>query len=944
METTAGCFCERSKWNLSEWPTSVPGFAGLGSGVADRQSTAFGVAWWLSHLTAFLFGSLTALVFAIAAVIYFIHWFPYYMVPSSGASPFAALKNESGTPRHETSFDPSVDHRLFKEGWVKVAATPLQPSELNDDEDPETLAAIADKRVRKKRSLTMSTIKASKDMVVSASKSAHSALSMTRSVSWYLLSRFKGDPAPLHADRPTVALGNRRQRKHRIAYAVLRHKTLSLYTSDKQTECSEMLVMSDFLVDHYPMVSTDLDIYLRTNPICLATKPHVEHRGVYYLYMPTASEKEDWYIMLRRAADLPSFADAGAMSAYYEDCKPVRAYVDAMRKLVDIVKPSKDNPELVATAWLNALVGRAFVGIHASPKVKDWLMEKFTRRSMNFQREYEPSLLGDIVVQDLHVGDSLPILSNPQLKDISVDGDMLIELDVEYTGGARLEIKTVATIAVDALNDVVKPLDIPLVVGVQITHFAARVLIKAKPYWESNRMWIGFCRDPDIKLKLQVEPIVSNRLVKLHLVNQVLERRMKEALEEFVVLPNMEDICFWPSGGLGGMFWDDPGDAREDQSRSSTCDTIDSAASDCNLADKRRVAAAVQRGEPVESTLTMGSVEYEKTFGSLRTRAGEAGSTEFPACHEGATGQSDVSNISCQDESPETVSSVQDPWYFEQLGGAADYMGRTARYYGIDNTARSLAQTATQYVDPYYERVSENAGYARQAIGHIAKHYAGALASYWGLKAEDKLETPSQERQQSDQGEGHGQEVESGPGQASLICEGPETAAPRTQRPLSTVFEVLGVSVSTSHPSRSSYVPRTVRRVQSDGTISSKHFEEPSIVKQHSESALKFPPNLTSSAAVHVPPIRRAVTQYIGEHPLSTSSSSALSRASPATNRRIPNKSLGRPRRYSVDARPFPNAAHDIDKRESANLKGARWKSEELTYNQQVILADAMIT
>jgi hypothetical protein len=43
-----------------------------------------------------------------------------------------------------------------------------------------------------------------------------------------------------------------------------------------------------------------------------------------------------------------------------------------------------------------------------------------------------------------------------------------------------------------------------------------------------------------------MEPIISDKLVKIELVNQVLESRIKEALREFMILPNMEDFVFWP--------------------------------------------------------------------------------------------------------------------------------------------------------------------------------------------------------------------------------------------------------------------------------------------------------------------------------------------------------------------------------------------------------------
>lgn len=91
-----------------------------------------------------------------------------------------------------------------------------------------------------------------------------------------------------------------------------------------------------------------------------------------------------------------------------------------------------------------------------------------------------------------------------------------------------------------------RPINVPIVVRVSITAFSARVLLKVKPLWETNRIWFGFYRHPELKLELNLEPVISDKLVKIELVNQVIESRIKQALEEFVILPNMDSVVFWP--------------------------------------------------------------------------------------------------------------------------------------------------------------------------------------------------------------------------------------------------------------------------------------------------------------------------------------------------------------------------------------------------------------
>ncbi|KAI8914333.1 putative integral membrane protein conserved region-domain-containing protein, partial [Gorgonomyces haynaldii] len=332
--------------------------------------------------------------------------------------------------------------------------------------------------------------------------------------------------------------------KWKTLFAVLKQKTLILYTDETQVECVQVIPVAQYQVQLLPENTNDMEMFNRHNPIYLLakedgfSKPSIEY---FYIYCPTGSEKEDWFLILRRVSQLPAFADNDALSAFYQELAPMKSYVGAMEKLIE--KTKDDDPSNVQIHWLNALVGRLFVAVHTSIYVKEWLTARLSVRSP--EREEEGSFLGDIVIQDLDPGDSIPVISNPKLLSISVNGDLMVELDIDYTGGFRVEAATVANLSVPAWDAYMKPITVPIVVAIKINHFAARVLLKIKPFWESNRVWFGFYHKPELKLELQVEPIISNKLIKLQLVNQVIERRIKEALEEYVMLPNMDNFSFW---------------------------------------------------------------------------------------------------------------------------------------------------------------------------------------------------------------------------------------------------------------------------------------------------------------------------------------------------------------------------------------------------------------
>ncbi|KAJ3101729.1 hypothetical protein HDU97_001079 [Phlyctochytrium planicorne] len=532
----------------------------------------------------------------------------------NGDSPYLAPKSMQG------AYDP----QLTKVGWMRIATRPLTTDELymdgfgnpgewfldglavrptaSESLPGESLQSLPNAVKRKGGNLVAN--------ITTMSNTAVSIVEASLQTTSYLLSRFMGESPPL----PAIAVASKTVENPynsrppwRNVFAVLKHKTLFVYSSDERLECLDIILLTEFKVELFPEHLKDSDIYLRETPIRLRLKDAPaglgdEPTGL-YLYTASGSDKEDWLFMLRRAAHLPPHADTGALSVHFQESEPMRHFTDAMVKLQNTVE-SLEGAEVHATAWINALIGRAFVGLHANPRIKDWVINKLSRR---YTRARGTSILGDIVIQDLFVGDSIPILSNPKLLGFSSEGDVNVEVDIDYTGGVRVEAATVATISVSAFEPYVKPLEIPLVVAIKVKRFSARVLIKIKPFWETSRVWVGFYQEPGLKLELDVEPIISNKLIRLQVVNQIIERRIKEALNELVVLPNMDDFSFWPADGKGGIFWDSD-DEEEDENEDDYEDAEEYGGEDENnaLRDDRRVLRDDGKASKRTSTSTFG--------------------------------------------------------------------------------------------------------------------------------------------------------------------------------------------------------------------------------------------------------------------------------------------------------------------------------------------------
>lgn len=278
---------------------------------------------------------------------------------------------------------------LEKYGWLRISSGIVEQKELfNEPFDfPDHL-----RQTRKKSSQLESVINAKN----------------------YILDRFNGiEPK----EKKIVG------RNWRNVYAHLKFQNLILYTSSNQ----EQILLSINIPEAKIKLVGDSDYHY--DPIILkfdSTK--------IFLYFPTASEKEDWFCKLSRCKKLPNGFQQDKIMEFYRDLEPVRAYESGMQKLQDTLKDlDSDSP-----IWLNALLGRAFISIHSNPGIKMWIMENITKRMAHVHRT-STSFLGDIVIKDLNVGNSVPIISNPRLLDISSEGDMEIELDLDYTGGIFLQ-------------------------------------------------------------------------------------------------------------------------------------------------------------------------------------------------------------------------------------------------------------------------------------------------------------------------------------------------------------------------------------------------------------------------------------------------------------------------------------------------------------------------
>ncbi|PKC15254.1 hypothetical protein RhiirA5_487294, partial [Rhizophagus irregularis] len=333
-------------------------------------------------------------------------------------------------------------------------------------------------------------------------------------------------------------------------FAVLKYNTLFMYESERQLDCKGIIIVSNHDVTIFPEQLPDNEIFTKVSSIRLTKKPSIcaemavnlENNNCsnnnYYLFCDTGVEKEDWFFALQRSSKLES-NDNSTDKQINKDKSLFDSF--AMNHLL---KTLYSNDDHIQTQWLNAILGRIFLSVYKTQAVKNYFIRKLVRK---IKKVKKPGFLSDIQIKSVDVGDGIPYITNPELVKLLPDGDLDVDVNLNYTGGFRVEIETEAIISVTGL----KTIKVPLVLAVVLRGLQGKMLLRIKSP-PTNRLWMGFYEMP--KLDLLIEPVVSETQLKFAPVIKAIESKIHEMIMDSLVLPNMDDTSFFNSFGMGGIY------------------------------------------------------------------------------------------------------------------------------------------------------------------------------------------------------------------------------------------------------------------------------------------------------------------------------------------------------------------------------------------------------
>ncbi|KAF2271214.1 hypothetical protein CC78DRAFT_528125 [Lojkania enalia] len=331
---------------------------------------------------------------------------------------------------------------------------------------------------------------------------------------------------------PTIDGANAKSKKARnVFYVVLRLGHLMLYDDSEQLEVRHVISLAHYDVDIYGGggVIPEGELWIKRNCIRLSQKMQLEDvpsgSRPFYLFSENCSEKEDFYHAMLQSQER-SLTSSRTLPL------PLGFNAPDLVRLVQQLHASEEN---MHTRWINALIGRVFLAMYKTSAVENFIRTKITKK---IARVPKPALISSINLRKIDMGHLPPFITNPRLRELTIDGDLVVEADVSYKGEFRIEISAIARIE---LGSRFKAREVTLILASILKKLEGHILVRVKPP-PSNRLWVTFETPP--KMELALEPIVSSRQITYGVILRAIESRIREVVNETLVLPNWDDIPF----------------------------------------------------------------------------------------------------------------------------------------------------------------------------------------------------------------------------------------------------------------------------------------------------------------------------------------------------------------------------------------------------------------
>lgn len=358
----------------------------------------------------------------------------------------------------------------------------------------------------------------------------------------------------IESDTP---LRSQLKKKHKF-YAILRHGNLFLYRDNlpKSSLIHAISLQGSFITMWPRNPNSELsDSALFTNKTCISiwrkgtakyeddlqflandnSEDESSSTKQFFLYFENTMEKEDWYFDLINVSKSELTKDDKNSNVMDPNVSANTAHLNTPDMLYLIQTINSTENQLTAQ-WINALVGRLFLSLQRTDKLKNYLHGKLYDKLKKLNK---PDFLEDLAVQEVNVGISAPIITNPKLMELSPEGLTKVSLDFRYKGDISVMVTAKATIN---LGLHFKQREVPMQLSIKLKELSGPAVLLLKPP-PSNRLWYTFVCEPIFEV--EIEPVVSSSKLSYTVITNAIKSKLAEAIKESIVMPNWDDLVFY---------------------------------------------------------------------------------------------------------------------------------------------------------------------------------------------------------------------------------------------------------------------------------------------------------------------------------------------------------------------------------------------------------------
>ncbi|QLQ78831.1 hypothetical protein HG537_0B01790 [Torulaspora globosa] len=519
-------------------------------------------------------------------------------------------------------------------------------------------------------------------------------------------------PAQDIAEAGDIPQRSQMKKKHKF-YAILRHGNLFLYRdSAPKSNLVHAISLQDSFITIWPRKSGEelAEGALFTKKTCISIlrkgttsledgvlkfdTTQVENEesqttNQFFLYIDNNIEKEDWYFSLISASKSEAPQSQHSANLLNPNVSARTAHLRTADSLF-LIQTINSTENQLTTKWINALIGRLFLAVQESDRLKDYL---YTRLYQKLSKINKPDFLSDFVVEEVDVGRSAPLITAPKLLDLTPEGLTKISMNFMYKGDLSVIVSTKATIS---LGSRFKQREVPIQLSIKLKELSGPLLILLKPP-PSTRFWYTFETEP--VLSLEIEPIVSSSKLSYTMITNAIKGKFAEAIRESLVQPFWDDIVFYDTEKelYRGGIWEQydrsgsPDQSKVDQMHSIPSEATLSSKDKKSVNEKNEITAAERR----MSADAAGS-DDEEDLNTLRTQEGTLKRRTFAK----------VESIrrALKNKSRETVND--DKSSVESLGGSPVVLGDSTDSEELGSSNKLLKSSIKKFGKWYKDAVN----------------------------------------------------------------------------------------------------------------------------------------------------------------------------------------------------------------------------------------------